>query len=63
MLDQYPQILTITQVAEILQVTPLTLKRWEKQGKLIPMRINTRGDRRYFKDQILAFLGQPVSAA
>ncbi|NTV30785.1 MerR family transcriptional regulator [candidate division WWE3 bacterium] len=57
LLEAYPQILTITQVAEILQVTPLTLKRWEKKGILIPIKINGRGDRRYFKDQILEFLG------
>jgi len=59
MLEEYPEILTIGEVAKILRVTPLTLKRWEQKGKLVPMaRINTRGDRRYSKSQVLAFLGQ-----
>jgi DNA-binding transcriptional MerR regulator len=59
MLEEYPEILTITEVAKILRVTPLTLKRWHKNGKLIPMAIiNSRGDRRYSKAQVLAFLGQ-----
>jgi len=57
MLDDYPEILTISEAAEILRVTPLTLKRWEKKGRIQPIRINSRGDRRYTKQQILALLG------
>ena len=58
MLEEYPEILTIGEVAEILRVTRLTLKRWEQKGLIQPIRINSRGDRRYTKKQILAVLGQ-----
>ncbi|MCD6226166.1 MerR family transcriptional regulator, partial [bacterium] len=37
--------------------SPLTVKRWGKQGKLPAIRINSRGDRRYRKEAVLAFLG------
>lgn len=57
MLEKYPEILTIGEAAEILRVAPLTLKRWEKKGKITSIRINSRGDRRYTKQQILALIG------
>ncbi len=56
-LDDLPDLLTVREVAEILRVSPLTIKRWGKRGKLPPMRINSRGDRRYKKDAILWMLG------
>jgi len=52
-----PDLLTVREVAEILRVSPLTIKRWGKRGKLPPIRINSRGDRRYKKDQVLWLLG------
>lgn len=58
LLKDYPPLLTVKQVAEIFQVTPLTIKRWGKKGILPPIRINSRGDRRYTKDQILWLIGQ-----
>ncbi len=58
MLKDYPEILTIGEVAEILRVSRLTLKRWEKKGKIQSIRINSRGDRRYTKEQVLALLGK-----
>ena len=60
MLEDYPEILTIREAAEILRVSPITLKRWEKKGKIQSIRINSRGDRRYTKEQILALLGKGV---
>ncbi|MBU0708700.1 helix-turn-helix domain-containing protein [Patescibacteria group bacterium] len=57
-LVDYPPLLTVKQVAAIFQVTPLTIKRWGKRGILPPIRINSRGDRRYTKEQILWLLGQ-----
>ncbi len=56
-LDDLPDLLTVKEVAEILRVSPLTIKRWGKKGKLPPIRINSRGDRRYRKEQILNLLG------
>ena len=58
LLDKYPELLTVKEVAEILRVSPLTIKRWGKKGILPPIRINSRGDRRYTKEQILWLLGQ-----
>jgi excisionase family DNA binding protein len=45
-LSNMPDLLTISEVAAILRVSPLTIKRWGKRGKLPPIRINSRGDRR-----------------
>lgn len=56
-LDNLPDLLTVREVAEILRVSPLTLKRWGKRGKLPAIRINSRGDRRYRKEAVLWLLG------
>ena len=56
-LDNLPDLLTVREVAELLRVSPLTIKRWGKRGKLPPMRINSRGDRRYKKEAVLRLLG------
>ncbi len=56
-LDNLPDLLTVKEVAQILRVSPLTIKRWGKRGKLPPIRINSRGDRRYRKSAVLYLLG------
>jgi len=56
-LDELPDLLTVGEVAEILRVSPLTIKRWGKRGKLPAIRINSRGDRRYRKESVLWLLG------
>lgn len=56
-LSNLPDLLTVREVAEILRVSPLTIKRWGKRGKLPAIRINSRGDRRYKKEQVLYLLG------
>ncbi len=52
-----PDLLTIKEASELLRVSPLTLKRWGKRGKLPAIRINSRGDRRYKRESVLALLG------
>ena len=32
--DEWPDLLTVREVAKILRVSPLTIKRWGKRGKL-----------------------------
>jgi len=56
-LNELPDLLTVREVAELLRVSPLTIKRWGKRGKLPAIRINSRGDRRYKKEAILYLLG------
>ena len=56
-INDLPDLLTVREVAEILRVSPLTIKRWGKRGKLTPIRINSRGDRRYKKEAVLWLLG------
>ncbi len=56
-LDDLPDLMTIREVADLLRVSPLTIKRWGKRGKLPAIRINSRGDRRYKKEVVLRLLG------
>ena len=56
-LKDLPDLLTVREVAELLRVSPLTIKRWGKRGKLPAIRINSRGDRRYKKEAVLYILG------
>lgn len=56
-LDDLPDLLTIREVATLLRVSSLTVKRWGKKGKLPAIRINSRGDRRYKKEVVLKLLG------
>ncbi len=56
-LEDLPDLLTVREVADVLRVSPLTIKRWGKRGKLPAIRINSRGDRRYKKEAVLWLLG------
>ena len=56
-LKNLPDLMTPREVAEILRVSIITIKRWGKQGKLPAIRINARGDRRYRKEMVLKLLG------
>ena len=54
-IDNLPEILTLTQVCEILNVHPNTLRNWDKNGQLRAMRIGVKRIRRYKKDSIMNF--------
>jgi excisionase family DNA binding protein len=56
-INNLPDLLTVREVATVLRVSPLTIKRWGKRGKLPAIRINSRGDRRYKKEAVLWLLG------
>jgi excisionase family DNA binding protein len=56
-LTNLPDLLTVSEVATLLRVSTLTIKRWGKRGKLPAIRINSRGDRRYKKESVLWMLG------
>ena len=51
------KLLTSHQVAKLLNVLPETLRRWEKEGKLKPLR-KLGGHRRYKESQIKKLLGE-----
>jgi len=55
--DDLPELMTLDEVSQILRVSKITLKRWGKKGKLPAIRINSRGDRRYKKQEVMRFLG------
>jgi len=55
-IEDLPELLKIKEVSDLLNVTPLTLRNWDKQGKLVPLRIGSRKDRRYKKEDILKIL-------
>jgi excisionase family DNA binding protein len=56
-INNLPDLLTVSEVADLLRVSTLTIKRWGKRGKLPAIRINSRGDRRYKKESVLWLLG------
>lgn len=56
-IENLPNLLTVAEVADLLRVSKLTIKRWGKRGKLPAIRINARGDRRYRKEAVLWLLG------
>jgi len=50
-------MLTTSEVAYLLNVHINTVRRWSNQGILKAYRVGPRGDRRFYRDDITAFLG------
>jgi PAS domain S-box-containing protein len=55
---QLPQLLTLSQVSKVLNVHPNTLRLWDKNGLLTPIRIGTRQTRRYYLDDVMKLINQ-----
>lgn len=51
-IDELPDLLTLEQVSEILQVHQNTLRNWDRDGTLRAVRIGVRKLYRYKKDDI-----------
>jgi len=54
-----PELLTIKQVSKVLNVSIMTLRRWDKSGKLKAIRVGTRsgvGERRYHREDIIKLI-------
>jgi len=51
-------MLTVKQVAKLLNVHPNTLRRWSKEGRIPSYRISSRGDRRFKQEEIARFLAE-----
>jgi excisionase family DNA binding protein len=56
--DELPDLLTLEQVSELLQVHPNTLRNWDKDGTLKAIRIGARKLYRYKKEEVIKFLEQ-----
>ncbi len=50
------KMLTVQQVAEFLQVSVCSVRRWSDNGTLKFYRVGSRGDRRYWREDVLLFL-------
>lgn len=57
-LEELPELLTIGQVSEIFKIHPDTLRNWEKVGKLTPLRVGPRQDRKYRKEDIQTLIDE-----
>ena len=57
-----PELLTIGQVAEIVSIHPDTLRNWEKDGTLVPLRAGKRGDRKYRPQDIRRIVDKWVAS-
>ncbi|MFA5136333.1 hypothetical protein A2334_02485 [Candidatus Roizmanbacteria bacterium RIFOXYB2_FULL_38_10] len=51
--DTWGLLLTLEQTSAILNVSPWTLRKWDDNGKLVAVRVGSRKDRRYRKEDIL----------
>ena len=55
-MDESIKLLRIKEAAKLLGVSPATLRKWDNEGKLPAIKISTRGDRSYHKNDIDKFL-------
>jgi excisionase family DNA binding protein len=60
---EIPELLTLREAADILKCHPNTLRNWDRSGILKAVRIGTREDRRYKKEDILKLLNQNYGKA
>lgn len=56
--NSYPNILSLKQACEILNCHPNTLRNWDKKGILNSIRLGTRKDRRYKKQDVLKLINE-----
>lgn len=55
-MKEISEYLTLKQVSDLLKVHPNTLRNWDKNGTLKPIRIGERKIRRYKKEDVIKFL-------
>ncbi len=55
-MEENTNLLNINSAAQMLGVSKVTLRKWDFEGKLKPIRIGTRGDRRYKLEELQQFL-------
>ena len=52
----WPPLLTVDQVSKILNLSPWTLRQWDNLGRFKALRVGSRKDRRYKKEDVLKVL-------
>jgi len=52
-MNKKKNLLKLSEAAELLNVHPNTLRKWDKKGILRAVRFGERGDRRYKKEDIM----------
>lgn len=57
-MDESIQLIGIKEAAELLSVSPATLRKWDNEGKLSAIKISERGDRRYRKEDLEKFVNE-----
>jgi len=55
-MENSSKLLKISEAAELLNVHPNTLRKWDKKGILKAVRFGERKDRRYKKEDILKLI-------
>ncbi|MDE1975504.1 MAG: MerR family DNA-binding transcriptional regulator [Patescibacteria group bacterium] len=61
MAENLPKLITIKQAASMLGVTALTLRNWDKSGKLVASRHPLNNYRVYNRDDILSLIDKIAS--
>jgi excisionase family DNA binding protein len=51
-------LLTLKQVSELLNIHSNTLRRWCEEGRIPVLRITTRGDRRFRREDVQRYLDE-----
>ena len=61
-IESESDILTLTEVSEILQVHPNTLRNWDETGELKALRIGKKGTRRYRRSDVNNYIKKMENA-
>jgi len=59
-MDSFKDYFTIKEAAEFLAVTTTTLRNWDRQGKLVPVRHPVNGYRLYRKSELEKLLKETL---